>query len=199
MIIEGPIGHWDVDAFLWINGLVGRWGLVDRLVEWLVSDYLIPVSLALALVALWFAGRDSATRYRYQIGVFVALAAMGFTSWAVQEVSLATERARPFLDHEVNLLFYRPTDFSFPSNSVAAVFGIAAGVFGANRKLGTAMFTLGVVLGFSRVFAGVHYPTDVIAGALIGVVIAVLTYQLRKIVEPVPTWFVKTARIFHLA
>ena len=199
MIIEGPIGHWDVDAFLWINGLVGRWGLVDRLVEWLVSDYLIPVSLALALVALWFAGRDSATRYRYQIGVFVALAAMGFTSWAVQEVSLATERARPFLDHEVNLLFYRPTDFSFPSNSVAAVFGIAAGVFGANRKLGTAMFILGVVLGFSRVFAGVHYPTDVIAGALIGVVIAVLTYQLRKIVEPVPTWFVKTARIFHLA
>ncbi len=199
MIIEGPIGHWDVDAFLWINGLVGRWGVLDRSVEWLVSDYLIPVSVALALVALWFAGRDRATRYRYQIGVFVALAAMGFTSWAVQEVSVATERARPFLDYEVNLLFYRPTDFSFPSNSVAAVFGIAAGVFGANRKLGTAMFALGAVLGFSRVFAGVHYPTDVIAGALIGVVIAVLTYQLRKVVEPVPTWFVKTARIFHLA
>ena len=199
MIIKGPIGHWDVDAFLWVNGLVGRWGVLDRLVEWLVSDYLIPVSVALALVALWFAGRDRATRYRYQIGVFVALAAMGFTSWAVQEVSLATERARPFLDYEVNLLFYRPTDFSFPSNSVAAVFGIAAGVFGANRKLGTAMFALGAVLGFSRVFAGVHYPTDVIAGALIGVVIAVLTYQLRKVVEPVPTWFVKTARIFHLA
>ena len=199
MIIKGPIGHWDVDAFLWINGLVGRWGVLDRLVEWLVSDYLIPVSVALALVALWFAGRDRATRYRYQIGVFVALAAMGFTSWAVQEVSLATERARPFLDYEVNLLFYRPTDFSFPSNSVAAVFGIAAGVFGANRKLGTAMFALGAVLGFSRVFAGVHYPTDVIAGALIGVVIAVLTYQLRKVVEPIPTWFVKTARIFHLA
>lgn len=199
MFIDGPIGRWDVDAFLWLNGHVGRWEAFDRVIEWLVSDYLIPVSLALGLVALWFAGRDQATRYRYQVGIFVALSTMGFTSWAVQGISNVAERARPFLDHDVNLLFYQPTDFSFPANSVAAVFGIAAGVFGANRKLGLAMFVLGAVLGFSRVYAGVHYPSDVIAGALLGLVIAVLVYQLRKLIEPLPTWFVKTARLFHLA
>ena len=199
MFIDGPIGRWDVEAFLWLNSRVGRSDFLDGLIELLVSDYLIPVTMALGLVALWFAGRDEASRYRSQIGVFVALSTMGLTSWTVQEISLAAERARPFLDHDVSLLFYEATDFSFPSNSVAAVFGIAAGGFGANRKLGLAMFALGAVLGFSRVFAGVHYPIDVIAGALIGPVIALLVYQFRKIIEPIPTWFIKTARIFHLA
>ena len=198
MFIDGPIGRWDVEAFLWLNSLVGRSDFLDGLIELLVSDYLIPVTMALGLVALWFAGRD-ASRYLNQIGVFVALSTMGLTSWAVQEISLVAERARPFLDHDVSLLFYEATDFSFPSNSVAAVFGIAAGVFGANRKLGLAMFALGAMLGFSRVFAGVHYPIDVIAGALIGPMIALLVYQFRKIIEPMPTWFIKTARIFHLA
>ena len=199
MFMNGPIGRWDVEAFLWLNGQVGRSDFLDGLIELLVSDYLIPVTMAIGLLALWFAGRNKATRYRYQIGVFVALSTMGFTSWAVQEISVVAERARPFLDHDVNLLFYEATDFSFPSNSVAAVFGIAAGVFGANRKLGIAMFGLGAVLGFSRVFAGVHYPVDVVAGAMIGPVIAVLVYQFRKIIEPLPTWFIKTARMFHLA
>ncbi len=199
MFIDGPIGRWDVEAFLWLNSLVGRSDFLDGLIELLVSDYLIPVTMALGLVALWFAGRDEASRYLNQIGVFVALSTMGLTSWAVQEISLVAERARPFLDHDVSLLFYEATDFSFPSNSVAAVFGIAAGVFGANRKLGLAMFALGAMLGFSRVFAGVHYPIDVIAGALIGPMIALLVYQFRKIIEPMPTWFIKTARIFHLA
>lgn len=197
--MDGPIGRWDVQAFLWLNGQVGRSDLLDGLVELLVSDYLIPGTMAIVLLVLWFSGRDKATRYRYQIGVFAALSTMGFTSWAVQEISVAAERARPFLDHEVNLLFYEATDFSFPSNSVAAVFGIAAGVFGANRKVGVAMFGLGAVLGLSRVFAGVHYPVDVITSAMIGPVIAVLVYQLRKVIEPLPTWFIKTARMFHLA
>lgn len=200
MFIDGPIGRWDVEALLWLNGLVGRWGFLDGLMKLLVSDYLIPVTITLALLALWFAGRDEATRYRYQIGVFVALSTMGCTSWATQEVSQVAERARPFLDHDVDLqLFYPATDFSFPSNSVAAVFGIAAGVFGAHRKLGLAMFALGAMLGFARVYAGVHYPIDVVAGALIGPVIAILVYQFRKVIEPLPTWFIKTARIFHLA
>ena len=130
---------------------------------------------------------------------FAALATMGFTSWAVQEISEAAERARPFLEHDVNLLFYRPTDFSFPANSVAATFGIAAGTFGAIRRLGAAMFGLSAVLGLSRVLAGVHYPADVIAPALIAPVIAFLVYRFRRVLEPLPTWFIKTARLFHLA
>ena len=199
MFADGAALWWDVDGLLRLNALAGRWDLLDGLFRWLVSDYLIPVSLALALIALWFAGRDRATRYRYQIAVFVALSAMGLTSWAAQEISEVTERARPFLDRDVHLLFYRPTDFSFPSNSVGAVFAIAGAVLWVNRRLGAAMLALGAVLGLSRIVAGVHYPTDVIAGALLGIAMAALTYQLRRVVEPIPTWFVKAARILHLA
>ena len=194
MLFEGLLWRWDVEIFLWINSLAGTWPALDNVIEWLVSDYLIPVSVALSLVGLWFAGKETSIRYKYQIAVFIALATMAVASWAVQEISVATERSSPFLDHEVNLLFYRPTDFSFPSNSVAAVFGIAAGVFGGNRKLGVSMFILGAILGFSRVYAGVHYPIDVITGALLGIVIATLMYQFRKLIEPIPTWFMMRHR-----
>ena len=67
----------DEKVFHWINGLAGRVSFFDRIIEWVVSDYMIPVALALVLVGLWFAGSDMLTRQRYQIGLFVALTSHG--------------------------------------------------------------------------------------------------------------------------
>ena len=97
------------------------------------------------------------------------------------------------------MLFYKPTDFSFPSNSVAACFGIAAVVSTFNKKLGLSMFLFVGILAFSRVYVGVHYPSDVIMGAIIGILSIIPVYLLRKIMEPMPTCFIKIARIFRLA
>ena len=165
----------------------------------MVSDYLIPVSLGLALIGLWFVEGDRATRQRHQIGVFVALSAMAASSLAVSVVNSLYFRPRPFVDHDVTLLFYQPTDSSFPANAMAAVVGLAAGVWGVNRKLGTVLL-IGVGLyGFARVNAGVHYPTDIVAGALIGCVMAFVMFQVRDLLEPLPTWVIKAARIICLA
>ena len=73
----------DEVVFLRINGWVGTLGPLDRLVEWLVSDYLIAAVLGLGLLTLWFAGADGATRLRYQIGVLMALTGMALSSWMV--------------------------------------------------------------------------------------------------------------------
>lgn len=169
--------------------------------EWVVSDYLVPVALALSLVAFWFLGRDKEARKRNQIGMFVALTSMGLSSLSVLIINAAYFRPRPFdvegLD--VTLLFYRPTDSSFPANPIAASVGIAAAVWAINRRLGSAMLVAVGLYGFARVYAGVHYPLDIVAGALIGAVMTVLVFKLRDLLEPLLTWVIKAARILCLA
>jgi len=182
-----------------LNDLNGKYQSLDKIITWTVSDYLIPVCLCLALIFMWFVGHNQSTRYRYQLGVFAALAAMAISSGVSQLISALIERPRPFITHDLVVLFYKPTDFSFPSNPVAACFGIAAVVSTFNKKLGLSMFLFVGILAFSRVYVGVHYPSDVIMGAIIGILSIIPVYLLRKIMEPMPTCFIKIARIFRLA
>lgn len=189
----------DAKLFLWINSWVGRFPVFDQAMEWIVSDYLIPVSFALVLLCLWFTGNDKLERQRHQIGVFVALSSMGFASLAVFIINALYFRPRPFAEHEVSLLFYEPTDSSFPANSMAATFAIAAAVFGVNRRVGMVMYVVATIYAFSRVYAGVHYPLDVTAGALIGIVIAWLVFKLRDLLEPLLALVIKAFRIICIA
>ena len=190
----------DKAVFLWINGLAGRAPAVDFIMAWVASDYLVPVGMGLTLVALWFIGRDGPERMRYQIGMFTALTAMALSSLVVFICNALFFRPRPFdgLDG-VNLLFYQPTDSSFPSNSAAVAFGIAAGVWCVNRRLGTALFVAAGVYGFSRVFVGVHYPADVLGSVVIALVVTALTLRLRDLLMPVLVRVIKAARLFAVA
>ena len=165
----------------------------------MVSDYLIPVGLALALVAMWYVEPERIARQRHQIGVFAALTAMGLASLAVFWLNALYFRPRPFETLDVELLFYQPTDSSFPSNAAAAVFGIAAVVWGVNRGLGTALLIACGLYSVARVYVGVHYPLDVVAGALIGIVVAFLVLKLRDLTMPLLVWVIKAVRIICLA
>ena len=126
----------DMKLFQLINGFVGVAPFVDRIAQWIVSDYLMPIALALALIFMWFAERDREIRVQRQLGVFVALTSMALSSWAVFILNMFYFRPRPFVNADVALLFYKPTDSSFPSNAAAAVFGLAFGIWGVNRRLG---------------------------------------------------------------
>lgn len=172
---------------------------LDRVAAWLVSDYLIPVSMALGLIMLWFIETDRKRRERQQIGVFVALTAMALSSLGVFIVNAMYFRPRPFENLDATLLFYRPTDSSFPSNAAAAVFGIAFAVWGVNRRIGSMFIVAAAVYSFSRVYAGVHYPLDIVASALIAMPVTWLTFKGRNLLMPVLTLVMKAARILCLA
>ncbi len=165
-----------------------------------VSDYLVPLGLILTVLGLWFSGSDRVQRMHQQVGVFVALTAMALSSLAVFLINIGYSRLRPFETYnELALLFYRPTDPSFPSNAVAAAAGLSAAVWGINRQLGTSMLTATIVWGLARIYAGVHYPSDVLASLGIGIVAAFLSFKIRDLLNPIPTWVVKIARLFCLA
>ena len=79
-------------------------------------------------------------------------------------------RVRPCnVDKTVDLLIKRPKGFSFPSGHSAAAFCVVGVLYGAKiRKLFWPVLVLAVLIGFSRLYLYVHFPTDVFVGALCG-------------------------------
>ena len=84
-----------------------------------------------------------------------------------------TLRIRPYLfDPSVKLLVPPDSYYSFPSGHAAVSFEGAVTIFRYSRKWGIAALVLAVVIAFSRLYIRVHYPTDVLAGAVIGTLCA---------------------------
>ena len=189
----------DKELFLLINGFVGVVPFVDRIAQWIVSDYLMPIALALALVFMWFVDRDRDIRAQRQVGVFVALTAMALSNSVVFILNFFYFRPRPFVNADVALLFYKPTDSSFPSNAVAAVFGLAFGIWGVNRRLGWVAIGAASLYGLARVYAGVHYPLDILGGAAIAAVVTYLVFRMRDMLMPLLMLPIRLARLLRLA
>lgn len=94
-------------------------------------------------------------------------------------------RSRPcWIDPSVPLLIGVPQDYSFPSGHTLASFEAAVSVWFYNRRWGTVLLVLGVIIGFSRMYLFVHFPTDVLAGALLGTVIAIAVCSLLEKLKP---------------
>ncbi len=66
---------------------------------------------------------------------------------------------------------------SFPSSHATILFGVAMTIFYINKKWGTWFLIFAFLNGLSRVFAGVHFPIDIVVGAFLGVAIGILVYQ----------------------
>ena len=82
----------------------------------------------------------------------------------------AAARPRPFeVNMGVRLLIEAPKDFSFPSGHTGASFAAAAALFFAGSRGWIPVGILAVLIGFSRLYLYVHYPSDVLAGALLGI------------------------------
>lgn len=79
-------------------------------------------------------------------------------------------RPRPCWVREVALLIANPQDYSFPSGHTQASVASTIVLWRANRKWGIAAAVLTVLIAFSRMYLYVHYPSDIIGGAICGVI-----------------------------
>lgn len=89
-------------------------------------------------------------------------------------------RPRPFLVlQEVHQLL-RDSAYSFPSGHASFFFAAAIVLFAYDKRWGVSFFVLGVLVSAARVAAGVHYPSDIFGGLIVGVVAAWLFLLFKK-------------------
>ena len=189
----------DVMLFRLINGLAGRNALVDALARLVVNDYFVPSVLALILLVLWFAPSPVHEPVRYRQAAFQAALSVFLANLVVKGINLVYFRPRPFAVMEVTRCFYRPTDSSFPSNPATVGFAMATAVYLCHRRAGLVMYGLATAFALARVYCGVHYPLDILGGALIGALTAVVVVRDLKILQSVWHALLGIARRVYLA
>ena len=195
----------DHKLLLWIAGLAGRFATLDWLVKYLANDFLVPAAMALIGAGLWFTGKTKDERRQNQWGFIYAIVGLGFSALLVQIINDHYFRARPYVNFpqllpQVQRLFYEPTVSSFPSFPAAVTFAFAFGIWLENKRIGGLLFCMAALMSLARVYIGIHYPSDILVGAAIGVAVAfIFSWILRLILKPVVNLVLLIFERFFLA
>ena len=137
--------------------------------EYLLLDFAADLGYELAV--------SGAETYRVEDSVRRVLLSYGLV-FLVGQYGLKDLIARPrpcHLDQTVELLVKRPSSYSCPSTHTAWAFAAAASVWMYFKKPGAVLLAVAALIGFSRMYLFVHFPTDVLFGAVLGAALAVLT------------------------
>ena len=146
-----------------------RWGVLDPLVEGItLAGSFGAIWLLVAIAISGFSWRRASLAIRTAATILVAEAVSGgFKEWF--------GRARPPLrDPDPEPLVSLPATSSFPSGHATVAFACATVLALAVPRLRWPLLALATVIAFSRVYVGVHYPLDVLAGAVLGVAIGLV-------------------------
>ncbi|MEU0945668.1 phosphatase PAP2 family protein [Streptomyces canus] len=140
----------------WLDGAVSFW-----------STYGLAVFAVLAGIGWWSARRAGGAAAVTALAVpVIVIVAYGVNSL----VKSAVREDRPCQSLRVSTLEACPApgDWSFPSNHAAIAAAAAVALVFVSRRLGTLAALAAVAMAVSRVWVGVHYPHDVVAGAMVG-------------------------------
>jgi undecaprenyl-diphosphatase len=185
------INNFDLKILLRLNGFFSKYnGFWDKF----LAEYL-TYSLPLILILLWF-WNQQAKKVALK-GLFSAILAWPIFALIIGKI---VNRPRPFNVAGVQeLVFHRP-DVSFPSEHSAALFAVAMSFYlSGYKKLAYVMFTIAIVVSFFRVATGIHFPTDVIAGAVLGIIAAYLIQLFDKPLNIVYNFMIRIAKAVRLA
>ena len=121
-----------------------------------------------------------------------AVASAGLGLLAAKVIAELVDRARPFVaePHQVHLFTAHAPDPGFPSDHATAAFAIAVAILLRKRAWGWVALAFAAVLAVGRVGIGVHYPSDVLAGAALGGGAALVLWAppLRQRLDRLADW-----------
>ena len=181
----------DLNLFHLINGLAGHSHLLDTIMVFFAKDAL--EIYAVLFVIAWFIlpKRDIQSRHALVVAGFAGILALVINLL----ISHVWFRPRPFtVLHQGTFteLVSHSNDASFPSDHTSGSFGFAAASWGKNQKWISHSFTaIAVIVMFARVFVGVHYPTDVIAGLIVGTFSGRIMWKFSRFVLPLTSFMAK--------
>ncbi len=164
----------DFLIFQIINSLVGKFVCLDSLGIFLADRFSYVVFGALFLFLF-------KNYKKYRPMVLKAVVAGPLAWFGISElIKFLWVRPRPFVENQVNLLLYHKPDGSLPSSHTAFFFAVSTIVYSYNKKAGVIFFVASFLIGVSRVFVGIHWPSDILVGAIVGIFSGWLIIKISK-------------------
>lgn len=168
----------DLQILFGLNALVGHSAVLDWAI-YALAVYLAPVLVLVFVVLLFYSPVSIHEKGRILLTVFIAelISRIGF----LNGIQIFYDRPRPFLvfADKIHSLF-TVNAYAFPSGHATFFFTLAFVVLFYNRKWGIWFLTATLLMTTARVAAGVHYPSDILGGAVIGFIVALLVYAVSS-------------------
>jgi len=164
-----------MDAFIFqkINALALRSLWADSLGIFFADPFSYIVGASLIIFLVW-------NIKKYWPMVVLALISGSLAKGITEIIRLFWGRPRPFVENNVNLLIDNINSKSFPSGHASFFFGLSAVVYFFNKKLGLVFFAASCLISIARVYCGIHWPFDIVAGFFVGIISAFIVIKVYK-------------------
>ena len=181
---------------IWIGGdkLSIIQGL-DNYILMLIQDYLVNPVLNVVMPIITTLGNGGAIwiaiailllinkKYR-KYGVLLSISLLLCLLVGNIFLKPTVARIRPFdLNDTIKILIEKPMDYSFPSGHTMSSFAAATILFYMNKKIGSFAYILASRIAFSRLYLYVHFPSDVLTGLIVGVLLSSIVIKVNKNIE----------------
>lgn len=165
----------NIELFKFINKLAYKNSVLDAIMI-VFSKYVPYLFMAIIAIVFLIGIFNKNNEYRKSmVSTFVFTIMNLFISFIVGSIYYVD---RPFVHNKVNLLFPHAKDASLPSDHATGTMSIALGLGKYNKAISVTLSILSLIVGFSRVYVGHHYPADVIS-AYILVFVTNYLYNLK--------------------
>ena len=149
-----------------------------------IANYSLPIGAALvilAMVGIFLTNKDWKDKH-YIVWfkeLFIVCISVVIAYFVTFALKIIVHAPRPFvaLSNIHPLIVETPYD-SFPSGHATVFFAIATAVYLYDKRWGTIFFIIAIIVALSRVISGVHFPLDIIIGALIGIIVASVAHRM---------------------
>jgi|SRR3989344_4988845 len=164
----------DAQLTLLFNSVAGQSPFLDGAIVFFAS-YLGYLLVPLFLILLYFSQYQR--REKLEIFLTVVLSTLIARAGVTELVRFFYHRPRPFSELPVNELF-TDSAWSFPSGHATFFFALAMAIYLYNKQWGIGFFIVAALITINRIIAGVHYPSDIVGGVLIGIAVASAVFHV---------------------
>lgn len=108
-----------------------------------------------------------------------------FIAWSVSVIlKFFIDAPRPFVTDGMENIFLVHSNTSFPSGHATIFFALATAIFLYSKKVGYLFFIFAILISLSRIIAHIHYPLDIFAGTVIGILVGYFVHKyIRRFVK----------------
>ena len=179
----------NIHLFTLINNMTGKNILLDRAMV-LIAKYIIYI-VPIYLLYLWFIGRGKEDK-RKSLYIFLVIIVSLLIGHIISNFYY---HPRPFAMGIGKELLPHASDSSFPSDHATVIFAISFALFFLKDiKNGIIFFILATLVGFARIFCGVHFPFDILGALVVALCGTAITFIFKKQLDFL---FTKTIQIYE--